>query len=204
MDKNFQEDLDHIRKMMERSSRFISLSGLSGVFAGIVALAGAIYVYFVFQREGIDYFDGNRNVFDRSLVNELVIIGTVILVLAVSLGYIFTARESKKKNQKIWDSLTKRLLFSFAVPLVTGGLFCLILLHHHLFVLVAPATLIFYGLGLVNAEKYTLSDVKYLGILEIFLGLLSFLFLGWGLVFWAIGFGVLHIVYGLVMHRKYK
>ena len=85
MDKNFQEDLDHIRKMMERSSRFISLSGLSGVFAGIVALAGAIYVYFVFQREGIDYFDGNRNVFDRSLVNELVIIGTVIFVLAVSL-----------------------------------------------------------------------------------------------------------------------
>ena len=204
MDKNYQEDLNHIRTMMEKSSRFISLSGLSGVFAGIVALLGAVYVYFVFQREGIDYFDGNRNVFNRSLVNELVIIGTVILVLAVSLGYIFTAKESKKKNQKIWDSVTKRLLFSFSVPLVTGGFFCLLLLYHHLFVFVAPSTLIFYGLALVNAEKYTLSDVKYLGILEIILGLLSFLFLGWGLVFWAIGFGVLHIVYGLVMHRKYK
>lgn len=204
MNKNYQEDLNHIRNMMEKSSRFISLSGLSGVFAGIVALIGAVYVYFVFEREGINYFDGNRNVFNSDLVAELVIVGTVILISAVSIGYIFTARESKKKNQKIWDSLTKRLLFSFAVPLVTGGLFCLILLYHHLFVLVAPATLIFYGLGLVNAEKYTLSDVKYLGFMQIILGLLSFLFLGWGLVFWAIGFGVLHIVYGFMMHKKYK
>lgn len=204
MDKNYQEDLNHIRNMMEKSSRFISLSGLSGVFAGIVALIGAVYVYFVFEREGINYFDGNRNVFNSDLVAELVIVGTVILISAVSIGYIFTARESKKKNQKIWDSLTKRLLFSFAVPLVTGGLFCLILLYHHLFVLVAPATLIFYGLGLINAEKYTLSDVKYLGFMQIILGLLSFLFLGWGLVFWAIGFGALHIVYGFMMHKKYK
>lgn len=204
MNKNYQEDLSHIRTMMEKSSRFISLSGLSGVCAGIVALVGAVYVFFVFQREGINYFDGNRNVFNPSLVKELLIIGTVILVLAVSLGYIFTAKESMKKNQKIWDALTKRLLFNFAVPLFTGGVFCLILLKHHLFVFVAPSTLIFYGLALVNAEKYTLTDVKYLGILEIILGLISFYFLGWGLVFWAIGFGVLHIVYGLVMHKKYK
>lgn len=204
MVKNYQEDLNHIRNMMEKSSRFISLSGLSGVFAGIIALLGAVYVYFVFEREGINYFDGKRNVFHQDLVLELAIIGTVILISAISVGYIFTARESKKKNQKIWDSLTKRLLFSFAVPLVTGGLFCLVLLYHHLFVLVAPATLIFYGLGLVNAEKYTLSYVKYLGFFQIILGLLSCLFLGWGLVFWAIGFGVLHIVYGLVMHKKYK
>lgn len=204
MDKNYQEDLSHIRNMMEKSSRFISLSGLSGVFAGIIALLGAIYVYYVFQRNGINYFDGNRNVFNPSLVRELVIIGSIILFLAILSGYIFTARKSKEKNQKIWDSLTKRLLFNFAVPLFTGGFFCLILLYHHLFVLVAPATLIFYGLALVNAEKYTLTDVKYLGYLEIILGLISFLFLGWGLIFWGIGFGILHIVYGLVMHKKYK
>ena len=204
MDKNYQEHLNHIRSMMEKSSRFISLSGLSGVAAGVIALLGAIYVYFVFEREGINYFDGNRNIFTSSLVNELVIIATVILVLAIVSAYLFTARKLKEKKQKIWDATTKRLLTSFAIPIVTGGFFCLILLHHHLFVLVAPATLIFYGLALVSAEKYTLSDIKYLGILEIILGLLSFLFLGWGLIFWAIGFGILHIVYGLVMHRKYK
>lgn len=202
--KNIQDDLSHIRSMMERSSRFISLSGLSGVFAGLTALIGAMYVYFVFQREGIDYFDGNRNVFTADLVNELFWIGLVILIMAIAFGYFFTARKSKANNLKIWDSTTKRLLISFAIPLITGGLFCLGMLYHGMFVFIAPATLIFYGLALVNASKYTLTDVQYLGYLEIALGLLSVFFLGWGLVFWAIGFGVLHIIYGLIMHKKYK
>jgi predicted lysophospholipase L1 biosynthesis ABC-type transport system permease subunit len=202
--KNYHEDLSHIRSMMERSSRFISLSGLSGVVAGLAAIIGAVYVYFVFQREGINYFDGDRNIFGKQLVNELVMIGAVILVVAILSGYILTANKSKKKGLKIWDATTKRLLMTFAIPLVTGGLFCLILLYHHLFVLVAPATLIFYGLALVSAERYTLTYIKYLGYCQIVLGLLSFLFLGWGLVAWTIGFGVLHIVYGLIMHKKYK
>ncbi|MCW3169778.1 hypothetical protein OMO38_14725 [Chryseobacterium sp. 09-1422] len=202
--KNYHEDLLHIRSMMERSSRFISLSGLSGVVAGLAAIIGAAYVFFVFKREGIDYFDGDRNIFSKALVQELVVIGAVILVVAIASGYVFTANKSKKKGLKIWDATTKRLLVTFAVPLVAGGLFCLILLYHHLFVLVAPATLIFYGLALVSAERYTLTDIKYLGYCQIVLGLLSFLFLGWGLVAWTVGFGVLHIVYGLIMHKKYK
>jgi len=202
--KNFHEDLSHIRSMMERSSRFISLSGLSGVFAGLAAIIGAVYVYFAFQREGIDYFEGDRNIFGKELVKELVMTGFVILVVAVLCGYFFTASKSKKKGLKIWDATTRRLLVTFAVPLVTGGLFCLLLLYHHLFVLVAPATLIFYGLALVSAERYTLTDIKYLGYCQIILGLLSFMFLGWGLVAWTIGFGVLHLVYGWIMHVKYK
>ncbi|KAA0126053.1 hypothetical protein FY557_19420 [Chryseobacterium sp. SN22] len=202
--KNYHEDLSHIRSMMERSSRFISLSGLSGVVAGLAAVVGAVYVYFVFQREGIDYFDGERNFFRPSLVKELILIGTVILITAVLSGYLFTANKSKKKGLKIWDATTKRLLVTFAVPLVTGGFFCLGLLYHHLFVFVAPATLIFYGLALVSAERYTLTDIKYLGYCQIVLGLVSLFFPGWGLLFWTIGFGMLHIVYGLIMHKKYK
>ncbi|MBL7881482.1 MAG: hypothetical protein JNN23_16745 [Chryseobacterium gambrini] len=202
--KNYHEDLSHIRSMMERSSRFISLSGLSGVVAGLAAIIGAVYVYFVFQREGIDYFDGERNIFGPSLVKELVIIGIAILGVALLSGYIFTANKSKKKGLKIWDATTKRLLVTFAVPLVTGGFFCLALLYHHLFVFIAPATLLFYGLALVSAERYTLTDIKYLGYCQIVLGLISLFFLGWGLVFWTIGFGALHIVYGLIMHKKYK
>ncbi|MCT2408138.1 hypothetical protein NZD88_11355 [Chryseobacterium antibioticum] len=202
--KNYHEDLSHIRSMMERSSRFISLSGLSGVVAGLAALIGAGYVYFVFKREGIDYFDGARNIFSPALVKELVLIGTVILLTAILSGYIFTANKSKKKGQKIWDATTKRLLLTFAVPLVTGGIFCLALLFHHLFVWVAPATLIFYGIALVSAERYTLTDIRYLGYCQIILGLISLFFLGWGLLFWTIGFGILHIVYGLIMHKKYK
>jgi hypothetical protein len=202
--KNYHEDLSHIRSMMERSSRFISLSGLSGVVAGLTALLGAGYVYFVLKREGISYFDGDRNIYQPALVRELVIIGVLILGVALLSGYIFTANKSRKKGLKVWDATTRRLLITFVVPLLTGGVFCLALLFHHLFVWIAPATLIFYGLALVSAERYTLTDVKYLGYCQIALGLVSLFFLGWGLLFWAIGFGALHIVYGLIMHKKYK
>lgn len=202
--KDYNDDLSHIRSMMERSSRFISLSGLSGIFAGLAALVGAVHVYFVFQRAGISYFQGDRNVYSESLVRELMFSGAVILAAALFSGYFFTARKSRAHNLKIWDRTTKRLLLHFSIPLITGGLFCLGLLYHQFHAFVAPCTLIFYGLALIQAERYTVTDVRYLGYCEVVLGLIAFFIPGWGLVFWAFGFGVLHIVYGIVMYKKYR
>ena len=201
--KNYHEDLSHIRQMMEKSSRFISLSGLSGVFAGLVALLGAAYVYFVFEKNGIDYFDQTVKYYDFEIIKQLVLTALLIMLLAMGFGAYFTIRKSRKNNLKIWDKTTKKLLLNFAIPLATGGLFCAGLLFHQLHALLSPATLVFYGLALYNAGNHTFSDVKYLGICQIVLGIFSLFFLGWGLVFWAFGFGVLHIVYGIVMHRKY-
>lgn len=204
MSQKHQEDLSHIRSMMERSSRFISLSGLSGVFAGLSALIGGLYVCQVFEKNGINYFDGEDKTFSTSLVSELFFSGVVILAFALTFGILFTIRKSKKYNLPIWTSATKRMLFNLAIPLVVGGVFCLALLYHHVYVLIAPTTLLFYGLALVNAEKYTFSDIKYLGYCQLILGCISLFYLGYGLVFWIVGFGVLHILYGLVMFKKYK
>lgn len=202
--KNYQEDLSHIRSIMEKSSRFISLSGLSGVFIGMFAILGAIYVYFAFQREGIDYFDGYSKTYHLDFVLELIVVALVVLGLSLASAIFLTMRKSKQKSLPIWTTSTKNLLVNFSIPLVTGGLFCLGLIYHNLLVFLAPVTLIFYGLALINAEKYTYSDIKYLGICEVFLGLVSMFFLGYGLVFWVIGFGVLHIIYGLIMYKKYQ
>ncbi len=152
----------------------------------------------------MEYINGNRLSFTPALVQELVITGLVVLVVAVLSGYIFTANKSKKKGLKIWDATTRRLLVTFAVPLAAGGIFCAALIYHHLVVWVPPTTLIFYGLGLISAERYTLPDVKYLGYCEVILGLFSLFFSGLGVFFWAVGFGILHIVYGLIMHKKYR
>lgn len=207
--KNLQE----IRSIMERSSRFISLSGLSGVFAGITALIGAFAVYLYKQ----DFFIGRYNnggIFIsqdlisgnelKSFILFLLIDGSVTLLLAIFFGIIFTMRNAKKKGLPIWDSLTKRLLINLFIPLVAGGVFALILLYHHLVFLVAPVTLIFYGLALINASKFTLNEIFYLGLCEITLGLIASLFVGYGLIFWAIGFGILHIIYGASMYFKYE
>jgi hypothetical protein len=69
---------------------------------------------------------------------------------------------------------------------------------------VAPATLVFYGLALVNGSKYTLNDIRNIGYLEAGLGVVSMFVPGYGLWFWALGFGVLHIVYGVTMYYKYE
>jgi predicted lysophospholipase L1 biosynthesis ABC-type transport system permease subunit len=204
MNQKHQEDLSHIRSMMERSSRFISLSGLSGVFAGIVALAGAMYVYLLFKQHGIEYFDGKQKRYSSDLIMELTFVALLILILALVFGIFFTLRKSKSANLPVWTNTTKKMLLHLAIPLFVGGVFCVALLYHQLFALIAPTTLLFYGLALINAEKYTFSDIKYLGICEIVLGSISLFYLGYGLIFWAIGFGILHILYGLIMFKKYK
>jgi hypothetical protein len=204
MNQKHQEDLSHIRSMMERSSRFISLSGLSGVFAGISALVGGGYAFQLAQEDGINLLDGTNNFYNPELIKKLLVVGFFIFVFALFFGILFTVRKSKKNKLTIWTSVTKNLLLNLAIPLIVGGIFCFALIQHDLFVLVAPATLVFYGLALINAEKYTLSDIKYLGILEASLGCISLFFLGSGFVFWMLGFGVLHVLYGIILYNKYK
>ncbi len=201
--KEHLQAITDIRSMMERSSRFISLSGLSGIFAGVFALCGAYAAYLELNSHGRMYRLLNESDFS-GVVIYLLLDAAVVLLASLAAGIILTIRNSKKKGIRIWDAAAKRLLINLLIPLVTGGLFCLVLLYHGLAGLVAPATLLFYGLALINASKYTLNDIRYLGFCEILLGLTATLFMGYGLLFWAAGFGVLHIVYGTVMYFKYE
>lgn len=205
---NQQEQLDtlnDIRNIMNRSSKFISLSGLSGIFAGVTALVGAYFAHQTLK----DFLAGNIGYgYDAQSDIEIELLKIAILVLIVALlgGIFFTYRQSKKKNLPLWDSTSRNLIVNLAIPLVTGGLFIIALLLNHSTAvgLVAPSTLIFYGLALINASKFTYSDIKFLGVCEIILGIIAMFNIGYGLYFWAAGFGVLHILYGSIMYFKYE
>lgn len=202
------EQIQEIKKMMQQSSRFISLSGLSGVFAGFFALAGAA-AFYVYLHKNISYgYTGIARTmpFDATidLIRFCLIDAALVLVFSLLFGVFFTTRKAQNERQKIWNSITRHLLINLFIPLIAGGVFCLALLYYGLWALVAPATLIFYGLALLNASKYTLDEIKYLGLSEVALGLVGLFFLGYGLTLWAIGFGILHIVYGLIMYVKYE
>ncbi len=207
--KNHIEELGYIRSMMENSSRFISLSGLSGVGAGIIALLGAaaVYVYL-----GTSPFNGKRWYYVEKWPYEkwgmspevfFLLDAGIVLVLATAIGYYFSKKKAKKAGEKLVTKASMRLLSNFLIPLISGGIFCLMLWRLGHFGIIAPSMLIFYGLALINGSKYTLDDIRYLGYAELTLGLLATWFFGHGLLFWAIGFGVLHIVYGLRMYFKY-
>ena len=210
--KKQNEQLEHLaemRSLMEKSSRFISLSGLSGVFAGFAGLIGAGALFWFY---GLEYFyageansvyDGSGHI-RQSFINFLFIDAAGILIAAMGFGIYFTMRKAKRQGQKAWDKTAQRLVINVMIPLITGGIFGLILIKQGQIQLVAATTLIFYGLGLVNASKYTLHDIRYLGLCEVALGLLSAFYIDYGLVFWAIGFGLLHIIYGIVVYLKYE
>lgn len=203
MKEKYIEDLKEIKDIMNRSSRFISLSGLSGISAGISALIGAYLAYRIVYTNP-DYQQFGRIFLTNESITQLLLIALGTLILAIGTGIYFTTRETKKRNQKIWDIQTRRLLINLFIPLLSGGILCLILLFKGYIGLVAPLTLIFYGLALVNASKYTLNEIRSLGLMEIVLGLLATYFIGFGLLFWSIGFGILHIVYGIIMQWRYK
>jgi hypothetical protein len=201
--KEHLQAITDIRSMMERSSRCISLSGLSGVFAGAFALIGA----YLASMKLDSYADNYRTIHTEELTGVTIYfleLAAAVLFSSLLVGTLLTIRNSKRKGLKIWDNSAKRLLINLAIPLVAGGLFCLVLIYHGIIGLVAPATLIFYGLALVNASKYTFDDIRYLGLCEIALGLAGSFLIGYGLLFWAIGFGILHIIYGTMMYFKYE
>jgi hypothetical protein len=203
------QQLNEIRSLMERSSRFISLSGLSGISAGIVALIGAgiAFFYLDFNQGGFDIDRYFMEMSYRRFSNSWLFItldALIVLALALFSGIYFTTRRARKQGLKAWDLSARRVLINLFIPLSAGGIFCLILLYHHLIFLMAPATLIFYGLALLNAGKYTYHEIRVLGISEIILGLMASWLVEYGLLFWAIGFGVMHIFYGSMMYFRYE
>jgi hypothetical protein len=201
--KKYIDDLAEIKNLMNKSSRFLSLSGLSGVLAGIYALIGAYLAYniiYVTQNIGDDYT--TIVLYELEMI-QLFAIAFGVVILSILTGIILSWKKAKKNNEKMWDASSKRLLINFAIPLATGGFFILALIEKESFVFIAPLTLVFYGLACVNASKYTLGGIRYLGITLILIGLLSVWNLGFGLFFWALGFGVCHIIYGAWMHYKY-
>jgi len=202
------EDLRTIRKIMEESTRFLSLSGLSGIFAGVMAIAGALIAYFLILRNGaISFEKPGITPSAQEILSvrwQMIADASCVLILSILFSLYFSIRKARREGKELWSPSSKRLLVNLMIPLATGGIFTVVLLIHNHIELIVPELLIFYGLALVNAGKFTYGEVFYLGILEIMTGLTSSFLPGQGLLFWIVGFGILHIIYGLAMYRKYE
>lgn len=200
-EKDVHAELSSIRQLMERSSKFISLSGLSGILVGLYALAGARMAIRITTNH-VEIGSPAENI--PVITNALIVVALIVLVLAVATSYWLTVRKARRRQERVWNPVSRRLLLASAIPFVTGGLVMLILMLNAEYELIAPMSLVFYGLALIAASQYTFNEVKWLGFGEIILGLIALLMPAYGLIGWAIGFGLLHIVYGAFMHFKYE
>ncbi|MBP1652399.1 MAG: hypothetical protein H6Q26_2556 [Bacteroidetes bacterium] len=205
-DQQHLSTLSDIKRIMDRSSRFISLSGLSGVCAGIAGLLGAA-IADVWISEYYNRWN-TSGIFVREDFNllkiKLTILGLIVMGIALAGGIYFTWRKANKDGASIFGKTSRNVFYSGLIPMVAGAAFIAGMVYNNFEVLVAPACLLFYGLALVNASKYTFRDIKYFGIAQIILGIINVFYLRRGLYFWALGFGVLHIVYGVMMWWKYE
>jgi hypothetical protein len=198
-------DISAIRSMMERASKFLSLSGLSGISAGVVALAGAWAAHLAVQQSGAHILlPGDGGGGDAWLVKFLIVDAISVLVGALACSTFFSVRMAKKKGYPLWGPTTMYLLAALMIPLAAGGAFCGVLLFHGIYALLPAVMLVFYGLALLNAGNFTFSEVRYLGVIDIFLGLTAGFQPPLGLILWAGGFGLLHIVYGILLYAKYE
>lgn len=196
--KDYLKDISEIKDLMNKSSRFISLSGLSGIMAGIYALVGSAIAYWLVNTSGRDYLILDGDIFNLVLLDLF-----LIAFLSIATAIYLTTRKAKKNGEKIWDLASKRLVINFLIPLVVGGLYILIILGQQKYGQTAALMLIFYGLSLVNASKYSIGDIRYLGFIEIILGLICAIIPGYGFWLWVLGFGIMHIIYGVWMYLKY-
>ncbi|HPF11892.1 MAG TPA: hypothetical protein PKW08_06240 [Flavobacteriaceae bacterium] len=198
-EQEYLKDITEIKNLMQRSSRFISLSGLSGIFAGIYAIIGAAVAYWLVAQSGRDYLILDGVVF-RLIVLDLALIALFSVLTAI----FITTKKAKKEGVKVWDASSRRLIINFLIPLVSGGLYILIILTQQKYGQTGALMLIFYGLALINASKYSIGHIRYLGFVEIVLGLIAALYPGYGFWLWVIGFGVMHIIYGSLMYLHEK
>lgn len=196
--EDYLNDISEIKSLMNRSSRFISLSGLSGILAGIYAIIGASISYYL-----VNTYSQGKLLLDGWIFKSVILILLLVATFSIITGLVLTSKKAKKNGEKIWDNSSKRLIINFLVPLITGGIYILIILNQEKYGQTGALMLIFYGLALINASKYSIGDIKYLGFIEIVLGLVASLFPGYGFYLWVIGFGFMHIIYGTWMHFKY-
>jgi hypothetical protein len=201
--KKPEHDLAEIKNIMERSSRFLSLSGLAGVLSGVYALTGAVmgyyWLYFPQSPFGKEQFQNMEGV----VLDNLILTGIGVLSLSIVTAWLLSKKKSKKISNQLWTPAGKRFIQSLFIPVVAGGLFCFALIHQGFFLFIPSSMMIFYGLGLFNASHFTLNEIKYLGFGQIVLGIIAALFPAFGLILWALGFGLLHILYGSMMYYKY-
>lgn len=196
-DQDFLSDIAEIRSMMERSSKFLSLSGWAGVMAGIYGIVGAYIAHTYLKFKPDDEVQQATN-------SDIIVLGAVMVVLAIGTAAFLSYKRAQKRNEKVWNKTSKRLMEQLMVPLIAGGLIVLLAILKGYYDLLASLTLVFYGIAMFSAGAYTFKEVRILGVIQVVLGLLAGLFTSYGLLFWALGFGFLNLLYGIYIYIKYE
>jgi len=180
------DNLRFIRETMERAAAFTAVPGWGQVGVGATALAAAALA-------------ARQPTVELWLVTWL-----AEAVVALALGGWALARKAHAANDPILSGPARRFGLSFVPPLAAGGLLT-VALYRAGVVQALPATwLMMYGVGVTTAGAFSVRIVPVMGLCFMLLGVVALF--GpppWGNWFMAAGFGGLHIVFGVIIARRY-
>jgi hypothetical protein len=195
--EDYIKDIAEMRSIMERSTKFLSLSGVAVVLIGVYAL---VAVYIAYQVIGYD----PREATSPDMINKLLGFGAIVMAVSVITVIFLSRQKAIRRNEKFWNPTFRRLLVHALTPLLTGGILILIFIAKDLPAFIIPLSLVFYGLMLYTAGKFTFPEFQAIGLVEIALGLFSAYYTPYSLGSWAIGFGLVHIGLGLYLYFRYE
>jgi CHASE2 domain-containing sensor protein len=180
------EHLRYIRETMERSSSFTAVPGWGGVAMGVSALAAALLA--------------SRQTNTASWMT----VWSWEAAVALLLGGIGILRKTRGGDKSLFSAPGRRFFYSFCPPLAAGGLLSWTLANQGFWSPLPGLWLLLYGAGIVTAGAYSVRVVPIMGVCFMTLGAIA---LGspaaWGNGYLAAGFGGLHILFGLIIARRY-
>jgi len=193
------ENLSELKSILSKNTRFLSFSGLSGVIAGITALAGEYLFYNLYLAtfsSSSNYADV-RNLADMKLFYSALLIALSIIGISVIVGVILARKKIRMQGSTVNRDLLKNTLIHILVPILVGGAICFVASFTDHFIYIPAFLLIFYGLGLFNGSRFSFDDLKIVGLVFMGLGLITYAYPNLSMWTWGLGFGVGHILYGL-------
>lgn len=186
LDDRARDNLRFIRETMERAGSFTAVPGWGGIAMGITALGAAT----------IASFQGSKLAW--------LITWMVEATIAIAIASWTTYTKARSSGASLFSGPGRRFVYSFAPPILVGGLLTAVLVRDGLFGGVAGMWLLLYGTAVVTGGAFSIRIVPLMGLCFMVLGAVAlFSPVSWSNVLLAVGFGGFHILFGGVIARKY-
>ena len=180
------DNLRFIRETMERSKVFTSVPGYGGALMGATAIGAAIVAH------------------HQPLIGNWLIVWLVEAALAFAVGLFALWQKSKNSGESLVSVPARKFASAFAPPIIAGVVLTALFYYRGFFEFLPCAWLTLYGTAVVTGGAYSVRIVPVVGWIFVALGAVAaFAPASWGNVLMALGFGVLHIVFGLIVARRY-
>jgi hypothetical protein len=180
------DNLSFIRSTMERATAFTAVPGWGGVAMGVTALAATALAQ------------------SRGTREEWLLVWLAASVLALAIGGWSMGVKAKRAGTSVFSYPGRRFVLSYLPPLAVGGLLTLVLVRAGLYSTLPGTWLLLYGTGVVTGGAFSVRVVPIMGLCFMALGAIAlFAPPAWGYWLMAAGFGGLHIIFGLIIARRY-